>query len=86
MTIKLTDAAFEDFSHWSKNDSKLLKKIFELLNNIQKEPFTGLGKPEQLKYDLSGYWSRRINEEHRLVYKIENEEIIIVSCRFHYTK
>lgn len=86
MTIKLTEKALEDFSYFSKNETKLLKKIFELLHNIQKEPFTGLGKPEPLKYELKGYWSRRINDEHRFVYKIENEEIIIVSCRFHYNK
>lgn len=76
--------AFEDFTDWSTLDRKLYNKIVALIKDIDRSPFTGLGKPEPLKYELSGYWSRRINDEHRLVYKIMDEEIIIVSCRYHY--
>ncbi|MEI6728842.1 MAG: Txe/YoeB family addiction module toxin [bacterium] len=63
---------------------KLLSKISLLFESISKDPFTGIGKPEPLKYDFKGYWSRRINSEHRLIYKIENELVIIAKCRFHY--
>lgn len=86
MNLKLTERALEDFTYWSKIDPKLLKKIFDLLNDIQREPFAGLGKPEPLKHELQGYWSRRINDEHRLIYKIENEEIIVLACRFRYNR
>lgn len=78
------NTAFEDLHFWSKNDLKLLKKIIELIADIQKTPFTGIGKPEALKHDFKGFWSRRINDEHRLIYKITDSELIIVSCRFHY--
>jgi toxin YoeB len=76
--------AFDDLKYWSQIDSKLVKKIFELLESINQNPFAGIGKPEALKGDLRGYWSRRINDEHRLVYTITNEFIIIISCRSHY--
>jgi toxin YoeB len=67
-----------------KRDRKLYSKIVALIQDIDRSPFTGLGKPEPLKYEFSGYWSRRINDEHRLVYKITDAEIIIVSCRYYY--
>ena len=76
--------AFDDLKYWSQIDLKLVKKIFELLESINQNPFAGIGKPEALKGDLRGYWSRRINDEHRLVYTITNEFIIIISCRSHY--
>ena len=76
--------AFEDFTDWAKLDRKLCSKIVSLIKDIDRSPFTGLGKPEPLKHELSGYWSRRLNDEHRLVYKITESEIIIVSCRYHY--
>lgn len=63
---------------------KILKKILLLLKGTQKNPFSGLGKPEPLKHDLQGYWSKRINQEHRLVYQVDDESIIIISCRYHY--
>lgn len=63
---------------------KILKKILLLLKDTQKNPFSGLGKPEPLKHDLQGYWSKRINQEHRLVYQVDDESIIIISCRYHY--
>jgi toxin YoeB len=77
-------SAFEDFNDWVKLDKKIHRKIIELIKDINRHPFQGLGKPEALKHDLSGYWSRRIDREHRLVYKVTNEEIIILSCKYHY--
>jgi toxin YoeB len=78
------DNAFTAFNEWIDTDKKIFKKIRALLKDIERTPFEGLGKPEPLKYNLSGYWSRRITDEHRLVYKIENDTIIIVSCKYHY--
>lgn len=82
--IVFESSAFADFNDWAKLDKKIYRKIVELIKNIDRDPFQGLGKPEALKHDLSGYWSRRINLEHRLVYKVTNEEIIILSCKYHY--
>ena len=82
--VLLEAAAFEDIQFWAKNDSKLLKKIVELIADIQKTPFAGIGKPEALKYQYKGFWSRRINDEHRLVYTVTDKEIIVVACRYHY--
>jgi toxin YoeB len=82
--ILLEDNAIEDFEFWAKNDVKILKKIAELFIAISKNPFEGIGKPELLKGNLTGYWSRRINGEHRIVYAVDNEKIIIISCRYHY--
>ncbi|NET41662.1 Txe/YoeB family addiction module toxin [Okeania sp. SIO2B3] len=65
-------------------DKKIYIKIVNLIKDIQRDPFSGLGKPEALKYDLSGLWSRRITQEHRLVYSVSDEEIVIISCKFHY--
>jgi toxin YoeB len=76
--------AFDDLKYWSSIDLRLLKKIFELLESMLKDPFIGIGKPELLKGDLKGYWSRRINEEHRIVYSVTKQSIIVVSCRSHY--
>lgn len=76
--------AFKQFNYWVNTDKKIFKKILLLLKDTQKNPFTGLGKPEPLKHELQGYWSKRINEEHRLVYRIEDDSIIIISCRYHY--
>nr|WP_199301770.1 Txe/YoeB family addiction module toxin [Sphaerospermopsis sp. FACHB-1194] len=64
--------------------SEVFKKILELIKDIQREPFSGIGKPEPLKYELQGYWSRRITDEHRLVYKVEEDVLIILSCKYHY--
>jgi toxin YoeB len=82
--VLIEPTAFEDLQFWSQNDHKLLKKILELIGDIQKTPFTGKGKPEPLKYELKGYWSRRINDEHRLVYKVTDDHINIASARLHY--
>ncbi|MBA3924100.1 MAG: Txe/YoeB family addiction module toxin [Nostocaceae cyanobacterium] len=74
----------EDFNDWSKLDKKLYKKIVELIKDIDRSPFIGLGKPEPLKYEFSGFWSRRINDEHRLVYTVTDTKIIITVCKYHY--
>ena len=75
--------ATEQLYFWSLNDLKKLKKILQLIEDIKKTPFVGIGKPEALKY-MDGYWSRRIDDEHRLVYKVTAEQIIIASCKSHY--
>ena len=82
--IVFESSAFADFNDWARLDKKIQRKIIELIKHIDRHPFQGLGKPEALKHDLSSYWSRRINQEHRLVYKVTNEEIIILSCKYHY--
>jgi toxin YoeB len=82
--IVFESSAFEDFSEWAKLDKKIHRKIVVLIKDIDRSPYAGLGKPEALKYDYQGYWSRRINAEHRLIYTVTNTEIIIVACRYHY--
>ena len=77
--------ASDDLFFWVKNDIKTLKKIINLIESIKKTPFVGTGKPEPLKHELTGYWSRRINKSDRLVYKITNDAIIVASCRYHYS-
>jgi len=84
MNILFTETAWSDYLFWQKNDRKILNKINELIKAIARDPFEGIGKPEPLRYQLQGYWSRRIDLEHRLVYQIENESLIIISCRYHY--
>ncbi len=82
--VAFEEKAFEDFTNWASQDKKLYKKIIALIKDIKRSPFLGLGKPEPLKHELSGYWSRRINDEHRLVYKVTDTMIIIASCKYHY--
>jgi len=84
MQITFSKNAWEDYLSWQTDDKKMLKKINKLVKDIQRNPFDGIGKPEPLKFDLAGLWSRRIDREHRLVYKIKNNEILIYSCRYHY--
>lgn len=84
MNKLFSDESWNNYLYWQATDKKMIKRINELLKDISKTPFSGVGKPEALKFNLSGYWSRRINSEHRLVYKIENNCIIILSCRYHY--
>jgi toxin YoeB len=76
--------AFADFNEWAEIDKKIYRKIVALIKDINRSPFSGLGKPEALKHNLRGYWSRRIDEEHRLVYKVEEDEFIIIACKYHY--
>lgn len=84
MNITFSKNAWDDYLSWQKEDKKILRKINELIKDIRRTPFDGIGKPEPLKYDLSGLWSRRIDREHRLVYKVESRELFIYSCKFHY--
>lgn len=76
--------ALDDFYEWELTDKKIFKRIKELIKDITRNPFEGIGKPEPLKHELSGYWSRRINDEHRLVYKISDNMLYILSCKEHY--
>lgn len=89
MHFSFTAEAWEDFEYWMDNDPEISNKIRVLLKNIKQDPFKGLGKPEPLKYDLKGYWSRRITGEDRLVYKLSgtkgvDQRCTIIQCRFHY--
>ncbi len=86
MRITFSQIAWEDYVSWQNEDKKILKKINSLIKNIQSDPYDGIGKPEPLKYDLAGLWSRRIDLEHRLVYKVEGNDLYIYSCRYHYDK
>ena len=84
MRLTFVDESWEDYLYWQKNDKKLVKRINSLIKDISRSPFTGIGKPEPLKHKYKGFWSRRINDEHRLIYRVQNDEIWIVKCRFHY--
>ena len=84
MNLLFTDEAWEDYCYWQQHEKKLLKKINSLLKEIKRTPYEGTGKPEPLKHDLQGAWSRRINQEHRLVYEVFDEQINVMACRFHY--
>jgi toxin YoeB len=86
MRITFSKNAWEDYMSWQSEDKKILKKINDLIKDIQRAHFEGMGKPEHLKYDLTGLWSRRIDREHRLVYQANENEIVIYSCRYHYDK
>ena len=84
MKIIFSELAWDEYLYWQKTDKKILNRINELIKVITRTPFEGVGKPEPLKHSLSGYWSRRINDEHRLVYKIEDDKVMIAQCRLHY--
>jgi len=84
MRIIFSEIAWEDYTSWQIEDKKMLKKINELIKDIKRTTYVGIGKPEPLKFDLSGFWSRRIDLEHRLVYQIAEQELLIYSCRYHY--
>jgi toxin YoeB len=84
MTIELDDGAFEDLAYWVRHDRKKALRILKLIRETARTPFEGTGKPEPLRHGLAGYWSRRITEEHRLVYRYEEGRLRILSCRYHY--
>ena len=84
MNLIFSDKAWDEYVYWQQTDKQILKRINQLIKDIKREPFDGIGKPEPLKYELSGFWSRRISDEHRLVYEVSKSYIAIVSCRFHY--
>ena len=82
--LEFDSSGFEDLAWWVEKDRKKALKIIKLIKEIQKNPFEGIGKPEPLKHDLSGCWSRRIDREHRLVYQVSEEKIRILACRYHH--
>lgn len=84
MRIIFSSQAWEDYLYWQQTDKKILKRINELIKVVSRTPFEGIGKPEPLRHGLSGYWSRRVNDEHRLVYKVEGEDLLMAMCRYHY--
>lgn len=84
MQIKFDENAWEDYLYWQQTDRTILKRINQLIHEIQRNPFSGIGKPEPLKHALSGFWSRRIDERHRLVYAADDGVLVIALCRDHY--
>ena len=84
MRLMWLSEAWEEYLYWQKQDKKTLQRINALVKETMRHPFTGMGKPEPLKSNLSGWWSRRISREHRLVYKVDNGTLVILQCRFHY--
>lgn len=84
MKISFHENAWSDYIYWQQHDKKILKRINKLIKEIIRSPFDGIGKPEALKHTLSGYWSRRINDEHRIVYTVKDKTIIVIQCRYHY--
>ena len=84
MRYIFVDESWEDYMYWQMTDKKIATKINDLLKDISRHPFTGIGKPEPLRFKYKGFWSRRIDAEHRLIYQVKGDEILIVKCRFHY--
>ena len=84
MKIVFADRGWEDFTYWVENDRKIAARIVRLIKDIEREPFEGLGKPEPLRHDLTGFWSRRITDEHRLVYAVGKEQVLIAQAQYHY--
>lgn len=84
MKLVFADQAWEDYLHWKKQDRKTLERINRLIQEVMREPFAGVGKPEPLKHALTGYWSRRITDEHRMVYRVDGDALLIAQLRFHY--
>lgn len=84
MKLLFSEHAWEDYLYWQRHDRKTVKRINELIRAIQRDPFEGIGKPEPLRHSLSGYWSRRISTEHRIVYKIDEDTVLIAQIRYHY--
>jgi len=84
MKLIFSENAWEDYLYWQKTDKKLLSRINKLIKETKREPFEGVGKPEPLKHYLAGYWSRRINDEHRMVYKVTEDALLLAQLRYHY--
>ncbi len=85
MILSWAESAWDDYLYWQRTDKKTLKRINLLVKDIKRQPFEGVGSPEPLKHNWSGYWSRRIDRAHRLVYKVTEQTIIVVQCRYHYS-
>ena len=84
MKLTFSSKAWANYLYWQKTDQSMITRINRLIKDIQREPYKGIGKPEPLKHSLSGYWSRQINDEHRIVYKVEGDQIFIAQLRYHY--
>ncbi|RUM54617.1 MAG: Txe/YoeB family addiction module toxin [Marinomonas sp.] len=84
MKLMFSSHAWDDYLYWQSSDKKVLKCINTLIKEIQRQPYEGIGKPEPLKHGLSGYWSRRINDEHRIIYRCDNDTLMIAQLRYHY--
>ncbi|HRH98929.1 MAG TPA: Txe/YoeB family addiction module toxin [Prosthecobacter sp.] len=85
MKLTFSDRAWSEYQHWQETDRRMLRRVNELLKDIKRSPFNGIGKPEPLRHQYAGFWSRRIDGEHRLVYSVTQSNIEIASCRYHYT-
>jgi toxin YoeB len=84
LNLRFTESAARDLTHWKETNPKIVARIKALIASIESTPYSGIGKPEALKHDLASFWSRRIDKTHRLVYRIENDQIVVIQCRFHY--
>jgi toxin YoeB len=84
MKLIFADTAWDDYLYWQQQDKRIVERINKLIKEAQREPFVGIGKPEPLKHALAGYWSRRITDEHRMVYKIDGDSMLIAQLRYHY--
>ena len=84
MKLVFADEAWDDYLYWQKQDRKMVARINKLIQAVRRDPFTGVGKPEPLKHALAGFWSRRITDEHRMVYRVEGESLLIAQLRYHY--
>ena len=84
MNVSFTEESWTDYLYWQSTDKRVLNKINELIKVIRRTPFQGIGKPEPLRHQLKGFWSRRIDLAHRLVYEVRQSEILVISCRYHY--
>jgi toxin YoeB len=84
MNVSFHEQAWDDYLYWQQTDKQTLKRINLLIRDILRDPFDGIGKPEPLKHDLAGFWSRRITDEHRIVYRLADSDLLIAQCRYHY--
>ncbi len=84
MRLVFSDRGWEDFTYWIDNDRKIASRLIRMIKEIERDPYEGVGKPEALRHELSGFWSRRITAEHRLVYAVEDDQILIAQSRYHY--
>ena len=86
MKIVFAEGAWEDYLYWQSTNEKILRRIHELIRDVSRSPYQGIGKPEPLRYAQTGFWSRRITEEHRMVYRVEGDRLLLAQLRYHYTK
>lgn len=84
MKLIFSEAAWEDYLYWQQKDKRMVERINKLIKEVQREPFTGIGKPESLKHALAGFWSRRVTDEHRMVYRVDGDSLLIAQLRYHY--